>query len=251
METGNKLISQFVAAYERDIDFYKSTALRIRDRVDRKFKQEGIKHVIRYRAKDSSSLRKKLLERDQKANDEGKSGYRNESDIDADITDLVGIEISLVNIDDAVQVSEVLKGLYHVLEAIKHTGQQNQTELYQIQIPGYIADHYRVKLQNPGRDIRRQKLKFEIQVKSVFIYGWAESEHDIIYKHGNGKPSENDISIAKMMNCLAGASIIGAQQLGRNHIKSSGGADSTAMSQSTSLRPRITSDRSEDFFLQQ
>ena len=80
-----EVVTEFVAAYTREFDYYQAAARLCSQRCEALLGPRGFRAIVTYRAKRPIKLLAKLRERDQKQN------YASSQDIREDIADLEGV----------------------------------------------------------------------------------------------------------------------------------------------------------------
>lgn len=143
-------------------------------------------HLIEARAKSPDSVAEKV-ERQKY----GRPSQR--------FDDLIGVRI--ITLFDH-SVSDVAKRLSSRFNVDDNRSSNKTAELILKQV-GYRSHHLVVKTRNPGRapvgDVLRSTF-IEIQIRSVISHAWAEIEHSLRYKIGEGIPPE----LARRFDALAG-----------------------------------------------
>ncbi len=146
-----------------------------------------IPHTVSARVKDRDSLLKKIDKKDK---------Y---STID-EITDVIGVRIITHYSDEVDAVAALLKKEFNVDE-------ENSIDKRELLDPdrfGYLSLHYVAELSKERIKLLEykqfDKLKFEIQVRSILQHTWAEIEHDIGYKSKSEVPKE----VRRQFSRLAG-----------------------------------------------
>jgi len=153
-----------------------------------------------YRAKRHDSLREKLEKRAVA------KPYASMADIYDDIVDLAGVRLALYFPGDRAEVERILRDSFDVLKKkqFPHTA-RTLTATGTKTFSGYGADHYRLKLR-PVSLSDAQKYyadtPIEVQVASVLMHGWAEVEHDLLYKPRSGSASAAEEAILDSINGL-------------------------------------------------
>jgi ppGpp synthetase/RelA/SpoT-type nucleotidyltranferase len=201
------LISEFVARYRREFDFYERAAKLAHQTLDSSLQSSGIRSIVTSRAKSLVRLEAKCRQRAILKN------YQTIDDMNNDIVDLAGVRVALYFPDEAVIVRKAIESLFDVVEPPKEfpEGPVGPGKRFS----GYSAMHFRVRLK-PGSlsdsDKRHADAMVEIQVASVLMHAWAEVEHDLVYKPLQGELSEDEYAILDELNGLV---IAGEIALGR------------------------------------
>jgi putative GTP pyrophosphokinase len=100
----------------------------------------------------------------------------------SDITDLVGLRVTLYYPDDVGAVGELIEREFEVdWENSVRQGADSEPDRF-----GYRSDHYVVRLSDARRDLAEWKSfaknRAEIQVRTVMQHAWAAVDHKIRYK---------------------------------------------------------------------
>ena len=127
-------------------------------------------HSISSRVKTEESLTGKILRKKSKYNDI------------YEITDMVGCRIITYLEDDVDKVVEVIKSEFNV-------DNENSIDKKAVLDPdrfGYLSYHIVCSISESRKALREyekyDKIRFEIQVRSILQHAWAEIEHDLGYK---------------------------------------------------------------------
>jgi ppGpp synthetase/RelA/SpoT-type nucleotidyltranferase len=102
------------------------------------------------------------------------------------------------------QVGGLISRLFHEYQPRRVFPDMSQTRKDK-RFSGYSALHYRVRLQPhtlAESDQRYAGANIEIQVASVLMHGWAEVEHDLVYKPAEGELSPEEHSLLDQLNGL-------------------------------------------------
>ena len=202
----DSIIDKFMANYERTYDHYERVARECQNQCEVLLKSAGIRALITYRAKHPTQLQEKLHKR------HAKTPYASADDIDRDIVDFAGVRVALYFPGDQEKVCNLINTNFEV-EKVKDDFKPQPVPIYEKRFSGYDATHYHVRLREGTVDgTRYTKSRVEIQVASVLMHGWAEVEHDLIYKPGDVPLSEEEHAILDEINGLV---IAGEIALGR------------------------------------
>jgi len=191
------VIEQFIVRYQNEIDYYTQTAKICAHQLENKLESSGIKATVTFRAKRPERLADKLRKRSSEKN------YHTFEDIYKDIVDLAGVRIAFYFPDDMLEIDKIIQNQFHVIKSIifPAKGKRRNNKIF----PGYKAKHYRVNLDKAKlkrNDKQYSKPLIEIQVASILMLGWAEVEHDLVYKPLSGDLSEEELAILDELNGL-------------------------------------------------
>lgn len=134
-------------------------------------------HVVESRTKSIESLIEKIE----------RKGIKNVQD---EITDVSGVRIILYYQDDVDRITDLIKENFKIDEK----NSINKGDLYDSNEFGYLSTHYIVSLDNKRNKLPEwksfDKLKAEIQVRTVLQHSWASISHELTYKKGYEIPRE-------------------------------------------------------------
>lgn len=205
------LISQFVARYRKEYDFYEQACRMTAQVLDSSLQSAGIRAIVTSRAKNPVRLETKVRQRDSKRH------YQDMEDIYEDIVDLAGVRVALYFPAEREEVGRVIRTLFALVAEPKEFPTATQPT-YSKRFSGYWATHYRVRLPETllnESQKRYSEAKVEIQVASVLMHAWSEVEHDLVYKPMQGALSEEEYSILDELNGLVLAGEIALERLQR------------------------------------
>ncbi|AZA12984.1 GTP pyrophosphokinase family protein [Corynebacterium choanae] len=99
-----------------------------------------------------------------------------------EINDIIGVRITTFCSTEIPQVIEVLRKTFSVIKSIDKTAQTRVSGGF-----GYGSHHLICSIDEPveGLDAYEGAV-FEVQIRTVLQHAWAEFEHDIRYKRGEG-----------------------------------------------------------------
>ena len=201
------IIDEFMAQYERTYDFFLRAAQLCQERCETQLAQKGIRAIVTSRAKKPDRLYQKLKQRASETN------YSCYDDIYEDIVDLAGVRIALYFPGDRDEVDKLIKAEFIVKKTKRFPDPGEKALTDEKRFSGYAASHYHVNLK--GEHLTEERFSracIEIQVASVLMHGWAEVEHDLLYKPLSGKLSKDERAILDEIN---GIVLIGESALER------------------------------------
>ena len=185
----NQASRNFVARYARDFPDLIASADAARRLIVERIRDSHIAvHSITTRVKHPTSLRRKLLLKE----------YKRPS---AELTDQLGLRVIAYFQDDVDRLVALLKAFLVIDErkSVDKRGVLGPREF------GYRSVHLVGRLQGiPFGTQRRPRLDsrwYEVQVRSLLEEGWAEIEHDVVYKAG----IKYDREVLREWGALAGA----------------------------------------------
>jgi len=205
------IISQFVARYRKEYDFYEQACRMTAQVLDSNLQSTGVRAIVTSRAKNPARLEVKVRQRSVK------NPYQSVDDIYEDIVDLAGVRVALYFPAEREEVGRVIRSLFVLVSEPKEFPTPGQPS-YKKRFSGYWATHYRVRmpetLLNESQK-RYTEAKVEIQVASVLMHAWSEVEHDLVYKPLQGKLSDDEYAILDELNGLVLAGEIALERLQR------------------------------------
>jgi ppGpp synthetase/RelA/SpoT-type nucleotidyltranferase len=204
------IVDQFIAQYQREYDYYSQSARICANHSENKLESSGIRAIVTSRAKRPDRLSDKLSKRDIEKR------YQTVHEIYSDIVDLAGVRIALYFPGDLPEVDKIINAQFNVIKTkeFPEPGKERKGKTF----IGYKAKHYRVNLKDEtlvGSEKRFSNAQIEIQVASVLMHGWAEVEHDLVYKPLNGNLSEDEFAILDELNGLVLTGEIALERLQR------------------------------------
>jgi putative GTP pyrophosphokinase len=114
-----------------------------------------------------------------------------------EITDLAGVRVVCLYIDDLTQVEKVIREHFEIIEKIDKLTDKRPDQF------GYGAVHFVVKLGKTSSGARYDDLKnlvCELQTRTVLQDAWAIIDHHLVYKNESNIPT----ILRKKLNLLAG-----------------------------------------------
>jgi ppGpp synthetase/RelA/SpoT-type nucleotidyltranferase len=174
-------IKSFMDDYSPRTDYYEKAGYLASKFIKKAIDARGIRAIVTYRIKDSTSLQRKLEER----NVEKK--YKSVSDIRKDIKDIIGLRIALYFPTDKLSIQYSLEEIFDFISTKDIPSSQKTSNTYTRTFDGYKAVHYQVFLKSSyishwHEDKKYCDVPMEIQVTSIFMHAWSEVEHDLVYK---------------------------------------------------------------------
>ena len=159
--------------YRANMDLYREMATMLPQQLNRIFREAGITvAAIEQRIKSEESLKGKLELKGSKYN----SIY--------DITDIVGVRVITFYIDDIDKIAAVIERLFDV----DWENSVDKRKNHGIDSFGYLSLHYICSVNkstffDPERP-QFNKIRFEVQMRTVLQHAWANMNHDTGYKSG-------------------------------------------------------------------
>ena len=214
------MIDDFMAAYEREHDFYHRVAAIVKDRCEVELAKVGVRAIVSFRAKSAQSLKLKLEKKQQESGDS--AYYTSIQDIREQIKDLAGVRIALYFPSEMDEVSLMIDKNFVDVGERKSFPEDSVKQLsqYKRTFSGYRANHYLVRI--PEQELSPSDKKYgncsvEIQVASVLMHAWSEVEHDLIYKTPTGHPAQEEELILDQINGLVLAGELALRNLYTAH----------------------------------
>ena len=164
---------ELLAQYESLLPVYTQMERVIPERLHQIFDEAGIiVAALEHRIKTESSLAGKLKLKGGKYKDI------------FDITDLVGIRVITFYIDDVDKVASIVERLFDV----DWENSIDKRKAHEIDSFGYLSLHYICRIPeslhvNPDYP-ELNKIRFEVQMRTVLQHAWANMNHDTGYKSG-------------------------------------------------------------------
>ena len=164
---------ELLSQYRSLLPIYSELDRVIPDKLKDFFAEAGIiVAAVEHRIKEESSLAGKLRLKGGK--------YR---DI-FDITDLVGIRVITFYIDDVDKVASVLERLFE----IDWENSIDKRKVHEIDSFGYLSLHYICRIPESAyadpEHPEVNRIRFEVQMRTVLQHAWANMSHDTGYKSG-------------------------------------------------------------------
>lgn len=178
---------RWLTRYTSEYDEYEAAAEEVKTQISDALKGQSLNiHLIESRAKAPDSVAEKIERR----------GYGRPAQ---QFDDLLGARIITLFDHSVVEVVRKLRGKFDVDEK-RSSDKTARLNLRQV---GYRSHHLVLKARatgmTPVAHVLRKTL-VEVQVRSVISHAWAEIEHSLRYKIGEGIP----IDLARRFDALAG-----------------------------------------------
>ena len=164
---------ELLAQYQSLLPVYSQMAEVIPGKLKEFFDEAGIiVAALEHRVKTEDSLAGKLKLKGGKY-----------SDI-FDITDIVGLRVITFYIDDVDKVASIIERLFE----IDWENSIDKRKAHEIDSFGYLSLHYICRIPessytDPGHP-ELNKIRFEVQMRTVLQHAWANMNHDTGYKSG-------------------------------------------------------------------
>ena len=164
---------ELLAQYKSLLPVYTQMAEVIPEKLKEFFTEAGIiVAAVEHRVKAEDSLAGKLRLKGRKYKDI------------FDITDLVGIRVITFYIDDVDKVASVLERLFE----IDWENSIDKRKAHEIDSFGYLSLHYICRIPESAyadpEHPELNKIRFEVQMRTVLQHAWANMNHDTGYKSG-------------------------------------------------------------------
>ena len=173
MQTLDPHSEELLQQYRNLLPVYTQMADVIPEKLKGFFEEAGfLVAAIEHRVKTEGSLAGKLQKKGSKYKDI------------FDITDLVGIRVITFYIDDVDKVASVLERLFE----IDWENSIDKRKAHEIDSFGYLSLHYICRIPessyfNPEHP-ELNKIRFEVQMRTLLQHAWANMNHDTGYKSG-------------------------------------------------------------------
>ena len=191
MRTKSPHTEELLDQYRSLLPVYEKMAEVIPERLKDFFAEAGIiVAAVESRVKTESSLEGKL----QLKGDKYQSTY--------DITDLVGIRVITFYNDDVDKVASVLERLFE----IDWENSIDKRKAHEIDSFGYLSLHYICRIPesaytNPEHP-ELNKIRFEVQMRTILQHAWANMNHDIGYKSNMDIPKVYMRNLSRLAGML-------------------------------------------------
>ena len=164
---------EIMQQYHQLLPAYEKIASHVSGQLKNFFDEAGIiLAAIEHRVKTESSLAGKLLKKGGKYKDI------------YDITDITGLRVITFYIDDVDKVASALERLYE----IDWENSIDKRKAHEIDSFGYLSLHYICRIPESAYSDPKypeiNKIRFEVQMRTVLQHAWANMNHDTGYKSG-------------------------------------------------------------------
>ena len=184
-------IRQLIAQYRQCLPIYEQMATAIPEKLKEFFTEAGIVvAAIEHRVKKEDSLLGKL----QLKGDKYQSIH--------DVTDVVGIRVITFYNDDVDKVASVLDRLFE----IDWENSIDKRKAHEIDSFGYLSLHYICRVPESAYTNavypELNKIRFEVQMRTVLQHAWANMNHDTGYKSGVDIPKVYQRNLSRLAGML-------------------------------------------------
>ena len=171
--TLNPHTQDLLAQYQSLLPVFEKMAEVIPEKLKEFFSEAGfIVAAVEHRVKTEKSLAGKLKLKGSKYHDI------------FDVTDVVGIRVITFYIDDVDKVASVLERLFE----IDWENSIDKRKAHEIDSFGYLSLHYICRIPESAHTVAEHpelnKIRFEVQMRTVLQHAWANMNHDTGYKSG-------------------------------------------------------------------
>ena len=182
---------QILQQYRDLLPVYNSMSEVIPGKIQEFFDQAGIiVAAMEHRVKTESSLAGKLELKGSKY----KSIF--------DITDILGLRVITFYVDDVDKVASVIERLFE----IDWEQSVDKRKIHEIDSFGYLSLHYICRIpESSYHDPEHpevNKIRFEVQMRTVLQHAWANMNHDTGYKSGIEVPKEYLRNLSRLAGML-------------------------------------------------
>ncbi|MBP5663078.1 MAG: hypothetical protein J6X16_02255 [Bacteroidales bacterium] len=191
METKLSHTDELLTQYRNLLPVFEKMAEVIPERLKDFFEEAGIiVAAVEHRVKTESSLTGKLQLKGEKY----QSIY--------DITDVVGIRVISFYNDDVDKVASVLERLFE----IDWENSIDKRKAHEIDSFGYLSLHYICRIPESAYSVpghpELNKIRFEVQMRTVLQHAWANMNHDTGYKSGVEIPNVYKRNLSRLAGML-------------------------------------------------
>ena len=184
-------IQELLAQYRQLLPVYEQMGEAIPDKLKNFFAEADIiVAAVEHRVKTERSLTGKL----QLKGDKYKSIY--------DVTDVVGIRVICFYNDDVDKVASVLERLFE----IDWENSIDKRKAHEIDSFGYLSLHYICRIPDSAythpEHPEVNRIRFEVQMRTVLQHAWANMNHDTGYKSGVEIPKVYKRNLSRLAGML-------------------------------------------------
>ena len=182
---------ELLSQYRIYLPVFTQMAEKIPESLEGFFAEAGIVvATVEHRVKTEESLTGKLLLKGSKYKDI------------FDITDIVGLRVITFYVDDVDKVASVLERLFE----IDWENSIDKRKAHEIDSFGYLSLHYicripEARFSDPDHP-ELNRIRFEVQMRTVLQHAWANMNHDTGYKSGVEIPKEYHRSMSRLAGIL-------------------------------------------------
>ena len=187
----NPHAQDLLTQYHQLLPIYEQMAEAIPEKLKEFFSEAGIiVAAVEHRVKTESSLAGKL----QLKGDKYKSIY--------DVTDVVGIRVITFYNDDVDKVASVLERMFE----IDWENSIDKRKAHEIDSFGYLSLHYICRISESAytdpEHPEVNRIRFEVQMRTVLQHAWANMNHDTGYKSGVEIPKVYKRNLSRLAGML-------------------------------------------------
>ena len=146
---------------------------------------EEIKYLI-YKAAKNKNIKIHYISDRVKPFDSflAKIKRKNLNDPFNDVTDLIGLRVICLFLEDIKKIGTLLVKEFNVIDVEEKIDESDYDEF------GYMASHYKAKLKKRSKFVGKGKdYRFEIQVRTIAQDAWASISHHLFYKKQSSLPN--------------------------------------------------------------
>ena len=182
---------QLLEQYRSLLPVYEKMAENIPEKLKGFFSEAGfIAAAVEHRVKTEASLMGKLELKGSKYNDI------------YDVTDIIGIRVITFYIDDVDKVASVLERLFE----IDWVNSVDKRKAHETDSFGYLSLHYICRVPESSYSDPEHpevnKIRFEVQMRTVLQHAWANMNHDTGYKSGVEVPRRYLRNLSRLAGML-------------------------------------------------
>ena len=182
---------ELISQYRRLLPVFSKMADTIPGSLKDFFAEAGfIVAAVEHRVKTEESLTGKLLLKGGKYKDI------------YDVTDIVGLRVITFYVDDVEKVASVLERLFE----IDWENSIDKRKAHEIDSFGYLSLHYICRIPDTAysdpEHPELNRIRFEVQIRTVLQHAWANMNHDTGYKSGVEIPREYRRNMSRLAGIL-------------------------------------------------